>query len=575
MVGNSEIAAVFEEIADLLELQDENPFKIRAYRKAAQVLRGLGTEAADLLTAGQDLRQLPGIGKELAAKIADIVRTGTTSTLERLRTSLPAALREMLRLPGLGPKRVRALYGELGLATREELLQAAAQGRIRALPGFGETLERQILEALTRDSAAPGRTPLGEARPQVEALLSFLRAQPGVRRVEAAGSYRRQRETVGDIDLVAAAGSGSPVIERFVSWGDVREVRSRGETKAGVVLRSGLPVDLRRVEDSSFGAALQYFTGSQTHNIALRRIARRRGLKVNEYGVFRSGARIAGRTEASVYRALGLAFIPPELREDRGEIEAAREGRLPVLVSAADLRGDLHAHTTATDGTASLEEMAQAARRRGLEYLAITDHSRRLRVAGGLDERRLLEQIEAIDRLNERWKDFTLLKGIEVEILEDGGLDLPDEVLGRLDLVIGAVHSGFRLSRERQTARILRAMDGRYFTILAHPTGRLLPGREPYALDLAAVIAKAAERGCFLELNAHPRRLDLADTSCREARAAGVRIAVNSDAHAPSDFEHLAYGIGQARRGWLEKKDVLNALPLADLLPLLRRTMAA
>ncbi len=575
MIGNSEIAAVFEEIADLLELQDENPFKIRAYRRAAQVLRGLGTEAADLLAAGQDLRQLPGIGKELAAKIADLVRTGTTPTLERLRTSLPTALREMLRLPGLGPKRVRALYGELGLATREELLQAAAQGRIRTLPGFGENLERQILEALTQASAGPGRTPLGEARPQVEALLSFLRDQPGVRRAEAAGSYRRRRETVGDIDLVADAGAGSPVIERFVSWGEVREVRSRGETKAGVVLRCGLPVDLRRVEASSFGAALQYFTGSQAHNIALRRIARRRGLKVNEYGVFRGGARIAGRTEASVYRALGLAFIPPELREDRGEIEAAREGRLPALVSAADLRGDLHAHTAATDGTASLEEMAEAARRRGFEYLAITDHSRRLRVARGLDERRLLEQIEAIDRLNERWKDFVLLKGIEVEILEDGGLDLPDEVLGRLDLVIGAVHGGFRLSRERQTARILRAMDGRCFTMLAHPTGRLLPGREPYALDLAAVIAKAAERGCFLELNAHPRRLDLTDTACREARAAGVRIAVNSDAHAPAEFEHLEYGIGQARRGWLEKKDVLNALPLAELRPLLRRTIAA
>ncbi|MEJ5358421.1 MAG: DNA polymerase/3'-5' exonuclease PolX, partial [Desulfobacterales bacterium] len=364
------------------------------------------------------------------------------------------------------------------------------------------------------------------------------------------------------------------LIERFVSWGEVREVRACGETRASVVLRSGLQVDLRRVESPCFGAALQYFTGSQAHNIALRQIARRRGLKVNEYGVFAAERRIAGRTEASVYRALGLPLIPPELREDQGEIEAAREGRLPALVSAADLRGDLHAHTTATDGTASLEEMAEAARRRGFEYLAITDHSRRLRVAGGLDERRLLEQVETIERLNERWKDFALLKGIEVEILEDGSLDLPDEVLGRLDLVIGAVHSGFRLSRERQTARILRAMDRRCFTILAHPTGRLLPDRRPYGLDLAAVIAKAAERGCFLELNAHPRRLDLGDTACREARAAGVRVAVNSDAHAPAEFAHLEYGIGQARRGWLEKKDVLNTLPLAELLPLLRRTMA-
>ncbi len=571
MVRNSEIAALFEEIADLLELQDENPFKVRAYRQAARLLRGLGTEAAELLAAGEDLRRLPGIGKELAAKIADITQTGTTPALERLRQSVPAALREMLRLPGLGPKRVRALSRELGLTTREELRQAALQGRIRQIAGFGEALERQILEALARAAAEGGRSAIGEARPQVEALLSFLRAQPGVKRAEAAGSFRRRRETVGDIDLVVAAAAKSPVIERFVAWGDVREVLSRGETRAGVVLRSGLQVDLRRVDPSAYGAALQYFTGSQAHNIALRRDARRQGLKVNEYGVFRGEKRLAGRTEESVYRVLGLSWIPPELREDRGEIEAAREGRLPALVAVADLRGDLHAHTAASDGTAGLEEMAEAARRRGFEYLAITDHSRSLRVAHGLDERRLLAQIEAIERLNERWRDFVLLKGIEVEILEDGRLDLPDDVLGRLDLVVGAVHSGFGLSRERQTERILRAMDRPHFSILAHPTGRLLPDREPYALDLAAVIAKAAERGCFLELNAHPRRLDLCDTACREARAAGVRIAVSSDAHGPADFAHLDGGIDQARRGWLEPRDVLNTLPLGELLALLRR----
>ncbi len=571
MVRNAEIAAVFEEIADLLELQDENPFKVRAYRQAARLLRGLGAEAAELLAAGEDLRRLPGIGKELAAKIADVVQTGTTPALERLRQSVPAALRELLRLPGLGPKRVRALHRELGLTTREGLRRAALQGRIRELAGFGETRERQILEALARAAAEGRRTAIGEARPEVEALLSFLRAQPGVKRAEAAGSFRRRRETVGDIDLVVAAAAQSPVIERFAAWGEVREVLSRGATRAGVVLRSGLQVDLRRVDPAAYGAALQYFTGSQAHNIALRRDARRQGLKVNEYGVFRGERRIAGRTEESVYRALGLSWIPPELREDCGEIEAAREGRLPALVAAADLRGDLHAHTAASDGTAGLEEMAEAARRRGFEYLAITDHSRSLRVAHGLDERRLLEQLEAIERLNERWRDFALLKGVEVEILEDGRLDLPDEVLGRLDLVVGAVHSGFRLSRERQTERILRAMDRPHFTILAHPTGRLLPDREPVALDLAAVIAKAAERGCFLELNAHPRRLDLGDAACREARAAGVRIAVNSDAHGPADFAHLESGIDQARRGWLEPRDVLNTLPLGELLPLLRR----
>jgi len=369
------------------------------------------------------------------------------------------------------------------------------------------------------------------------------------------------------------ADQGRPVMAHLVRYDEVAQVVSQGTTRATVILRAGLQVDVRVVDKQSFGAALYYFTGSKAHNIEVRKLARQQGLKINEYGVFKGRQRVAGDTEASVFRAVGLPYIPPELRENRGEIEAARAGMLPRLVERADLRGDLHAHTRATDGHDTLKAMALAARARGLEYLAITEHSRRLTVARGLDPRRLLQQMEAIDALNEDLKGITLLKGIEVDILEDGSLDLPDEVLGRLDLVIGAVHSKFHLSRARQTRRILRAMDHPHFTLLAHPTGRLLLEREPYDVDMNHIIRQARERGCFLELNAHPLRLDLLDAYCMMARDEGVLVSINSDAHSTMDFDNLVYGVGQARRGWLEKKDVLNTRPLSKLRPLLKRTM--
>jgi DNA polymerase (family 10) len=407
----------------------------------------------------------------------------------------------------------------------------------------------------------------------VEGLAAYLQQVPGVSQVAAAGSFRRCRETVGDIDILVTADAESPVMEHFTTFEEVRQVLSRGETKSSLVLHSGLQVDLRRVAPESFGAALQYFTGSQAHNIAVRGLGRLRGLKINEYGVFEGEKKIAGDTEESVYRALGLAWIPPELREDRGEIEAAREGRLPELVEAADIQGELHSHTTATDGRNSLEEMALGAKRRGLKYLAVTDHSQYLKMVGGLDVRRLLEQMKDIDRLNARLKGFRLLKGIEVEILEDGNLDLPDSVLKELDIVIGSIHSHFRLPMRQQTERILRAMDHRFFSILGHPSGRLINEREPYAVDMAAVIQKAGERGCFLELNANPQRLDLTDIHCQMAKEAGVLVAINTDAHSVADFGQVICGVGQARRGWLEKKDVLNTRPLKELTRLLKRTM--
>ncbi|MEW6133478.1 MAG: DNA polymerase/3'-5' exonuclease PolX [Pseudomonadota bacterium] len=572
-IHNADIALVFEEIADRLEIQGANPFRIRAYRNAARTLAELPQEARVLLERGEDLTRLPGIGEDLAAKIREIVDTGRCSLLDRLRRELPPAVTELLQIPGLGPKRVKALYHDLDVQTVEQLYRAARDGRIRVLPGFGEKTERNILQAVEAHVSQSRRFKLAVAAQYAEALTAYLKAVPGVKQVAVAGSFRRMRETVGDLDILVTAAADSPVMQRFTGYDEVAEVLSAGTTRASVVLKSGLQVDLRVVAEESYGAALCYFTGSKAHNIAIRRIAQKLGLKLNEYGVFRGDERIAGADEASVYRSLGLPFIPPELREDRGEIEAAHAGRLPRLVELADLRGDLHAHTKATDGHDSLRDMALAAKKLGLEYLAITEHSRRLTVAHGLDPLRLARQCEEIDRLNGELEGITLLKGIEVDILEDGSLDLPDEVLSRLDLVIGAVHSRFHLSRAKQTERILRAMDHPHFSMLAHPSGRLIDEREPYDVDMLRIIRHARARGCFLELNAHPERLDLLDSHCLMAREEGVLVSINSDAHSRFDFANLRYGVGQARRGWLEKDDVLNTRPLVKLRPLLKRTM--
>lgn len=422
------------------------------------------------------------------------------------------------------------------------------------------------------------RFKLATAAQYADTLRAFLQAIPGIQQVVVAGSFRRMRDTVGDLDILMTAAPDSTamrsaVMARFTAYDEVVEVFSAGETRASVLLKSGIQVDLRVVAQESYGAALHYFTGSKAHNIAIRRIAQQLGLKINEYGVFRGAQRIAGDSEESVYRAVGLPYIPPELREDRGEIEAARSHRLPQLVELSDLRGDLHAHTVASDGHDSLHDMALAARAMGLEYLAITDHSRHLTVAHGLDPIALAKQCDQIDRLNAQLDGIVLLKGIEVDILEDGSLDLPDAVLARLDLVVGAVHSRFGLSRAKQTERILRAMDSPHFTLLAHPGGRLIEQREPYDVDMLRIIRHAKQRGCYLELNAHPERLDLLDTQCQSAKEEGVLVSVNSDSHSTLDFANLKYGIGQARRGWLEKADVLNTRSLSALRKLLKRTM--
>ena len=575
MVHNAEGATAFEEMADLLEIEGANPFRVRAYRFAARTLRDLPAEVGEMVAKGDDLTSLPGIGDDLAGKIKEILATGTAAAIEAQRKRVPATLTELLRIPGLGPKRVKTLAHELKIRSLSELQTAAQAGRVRTLAGFGEKTEQHILDALATRLAEAPRVQRAVAIPSAEALVAYLEQSSGVSRVIAAGSYRRGLETIGDLDILVTAPSGRIVMDRFVAYQEVRDVLAHGATKSSVRLQSGLQVDLRVVPQDSYGAALLYFTGSKAHNVVLRQLAQQRGLKLNEYGVFRGDKPVAGETEESVYASLGLPWIPPELREGRGEIEAAKAGRLPHLVELQDLKGDLHAHTKATDGRNSLQEMAEAARLRGLRYFAITDHSRRLTMAKGLDSARLLQQTEAIDRLNATLSGITILKGVEVDILEDGNLDLPDEVLGRLDLVVGAVHSRFNLSNRRQTERIMKAMDHPHFSILAHPSGRLIGRREPYEVDMLGIIRKARERRCFLEINAHPERLDLTDIHCRMAKDEGVLLAVNTDAHSMLDLENARFGVGQARRGWLEKTDVLNTRPYAELRKLLKPTMEA
>ena len=570
-VHNGEIADIFEQLADLLEIREDNPFRIRAYRNAARVIRGHARSMAELVDAGADLAELPGIGADLAGKIATIVHTGKLPLLDQLRAKVPRPLVDMTRIEGLGPKRAKALYRALRIRSLEDLQRAARSGRIREIKGFGARTEQLIGQRAARIASTERRIKLADAEDIAVPLVEHLRSVDGVKTVEVAGSYRRRRETVGDLDLLVSANrNAAGVMNAFVGYEDVAEVLAKGSTRGTVRLRNGVQVDLRVVAPASFGAALFYFTGSKAHNIAMRKLAIARGLKLNEYGIFRGDRSVGGRTEQDVFDAVDLPFIPPELREDRGEIAAARAKRLPALVEIADIRGDLHCHTKATDGRDSLEAMARAAAARGYEYVSANDHTRRVSIAHGMDRRRLLQQVRAIDKLNARLQGIEVLKSAEVDILDNGSLDLPDGVLKELDFTVCAIHYGLNRSREKQTERILRAMDNPYFSILAHPTGRLINAREPYDIDLERVLTAARERGRILEVNAHPDRLDLDDQGCRMAREAGVRLAISTDAHRVADLGLMRFGIDQARRGWLEPDDVVNTRRLADLRRLLR-----
>jgi DNA polymerase (family 10) len=569
-VENIDIARIFEEIADLLEIQGENPFRVRAYRTAARTIGTLGVPAASVAAEGR-LDELAGIGRDLADKICTILHTGTLPLLQELTAKTPESLVQMLRIPGLGPKRAKQIYDRLGITTLEALETAARTGKLRALPGIKSTIEHRILQGLADLRGHGGRWRLADADAYVNPLVAYMKASPAVAQLEVAGSYRRRKDTVGDIDLLVASSRPAAVVKRFTSYPRVKQVQAEGPTRSAVVLDCGLQVDLRVIPAVSFGSALHYFTGSKPHNIAIRGLGIKRGLKINEYGVFRGTRRIGGRTEEQVFDAVGLPWIAPVLREARGEIEAARKGRLPKLIELSDIRGDLQVHTSATDGVNDLAEMVEAARARGYEYVAITDHTKAVRVAGGLTCGAFHQQFKAIERLQKKCAGITILRGAEVDILDDGTLDLDDATLAELDVVVVAVHSKFNLPRPAMTRRIVRALAHPHVQILAHPTGRILGQREPYQADFDEILKAAADYGVALEINAQPERLDLDDVQARAAQEAGVALVISTDAHRIEELTCMRYGVDQARRAWCEARHILNTRPLAGLRQALRR----
>jgi DNA polymerase (family 10) len=637
-LDNVEIARVLAEVADILEIQGADPFRIRAYRNAVRTVEVQTRPLARLVADGVPLTDLRAIGKEMAGHIREMVGTGTLAFRDRLLAEVPRALLELMRLPGVGPKKARKLWDDLRIGGVDELEAAAREGRVAALAGFGEKTQARILEGIEEHRQHSSRVMLAEAGRYVEPLVGYLSECPQVERLEVAGSYRRRRETVGDVDLLATAREPAPVMERFLGYPQIDRVLMAGDTRSTITLGNGLQVDLRVVLPDCYGAALVYFTGSKEHNVKLRRRAVERGLRISEYGVFRldeaagtappgaetkgaaragpagedgagagpptaaaaaitkagaaagtpagaapiaaAGAKsregiwIAGREEADVYAAVGLAWIPPELREDRGEIEAAAAGALPRLVEVADLRGDLQMHSTWSDGRNTLEEMVAGCAAHGYEYMAITDHSKALAMVNGLDARRLRLQWLEIDAIRARHPEIQLLRAMEVDILADGTLDLEDEMLAGLDLVVVSIHSRFELPAERQTERVLRALEHPEVNVLAHPTGRLINRRKPIAFDMEAVLRRAAELGVAVELNAQPDRLDLKDTHLVLARELGCRIVISTDSHRVAELGHMRYGVEQARRAGLEPRHVLNTLPYREFLRAIARQPA-
>jgi DNA polymerase (family 10) len=562
---NVEVARLFEELADLLELEGANPFRVRAYRNAARTLEALSIDVAAIVERDpEELLQLGGIGKDLADKIVVIVRTGELPQLEELKAKITPGVVQMLRIPGLGPKKVAALFKELGLETLDALKQAAEQGRIAELKGFGKKTEQSILEGLALATEASQRVFLADAKAEADAIVADLRQLSSITQATVAGSCRRRKETVGDLDVLVTSSDHNAAMDRLAANPLVTKVLARGDTKQRVRLRSGLELDLRVVPDKSFGAASQYFTGSKDHNIVIRRRAQERGLKLNEYGLFRGDELVASRTEEEVYAAVDLPWIPPELRENRGEIELAEQGKLPKLIELKDIRGDLHMHTTATDGMNSIREMAEAAKARGLQYIAITDHSKRVTMANGLDADRLRAHWQEIDKVRGEISGIEILKGIECDILEDATMDLPDDVLAEADWVLAVLHYGLKQPREQIDKRLLNAIRNPHVDAIGHLTGRLVNQRPGADLTFEDVLKAAADHGTWLEINAHPSRLDLDDIHAAAAKDRGIPIVINTDAHSIAGFDVMQYGVFQARRAGLEANDVANTQTLKE-----------
>ncbi|MEI6632238.1 MAG: DNA polymerase/3'-5' exonuclease PolX [Chlamydiota bacterium] len=568
---NTAIADVFNEIADILDILGENPFRIRSYRNAARVIGDMSESIATVVREGGDITVLPGIGAALAEKVKELVSTGRLSFLAELREKLPRGLPGLLKIEGLGPKKVKLFYDTLHIDTVDKLEKAAREGTIRDLPGMGDKSGDNLLKAIARYRAGQGRFKLSAGLEYAESLMRHLRKARGVAAIEAAGSVRRRKETVGDIDILVICGAGSDIMDRFARYDGIEEMTAKGPTKSSARLSCGLSVDVRVLDEGSYGAALQYFTGSKDYNVALRGRAGARGLKLSEYGVFKGARAIAGRNEEGVYAAVGLPVIPPELRENRGELEAAEKGELPALIELADIRGDLQMHTVATDGRGTILDMAAKAKELGYAYIAITDHSKAVRVARGLDAKRLAAHLKAIDKAGEKSPGMRILKGIEVDILPDGSLDLDDGILGECEVVIAAVHSRFNLPQREMTRRIVKGISNPRVHILGHPTGRLILERPGYEVDMEEIVKAAKDHGVVMEVNAHPDRLDLRDIHVRLAVEHGVKLVISTDAHSTQNLNLMRYGVFTARRGWAEAGDVINTYPLKKLLRELKR----
>jgi len=567
-MDNRAVADVLQEIGRILEIQGENPFKVRAYYAAARSLAGL-TEDVRSLVEQKRLREIPGIGEALAEKITQLVTTGRLEAYEELRRQVPEGVLEIMTIPSVGPKKARALWKELGITSIEDLRKACQENKLLNIKGFGEKTQQKILEGIKFAERHRGQYLLSEVLPQARRLLEYVQSLKGVARASLAGSLRRWKEVVRDIDLLASSDQPERVMEGFLKAGGISRVLAQGETKTSVLLHTGIQVDLRVVRDDQFAPALAYFTGSKEHNVALRQIAQRRGLKVNEYGIFEGDRLLPCKDEAEFYDRLGLPFIPPEMRENTGELDLKE---IPQLIGFKSLKGIFHTHSTWSDGAAEIEAMAEKARSLGFRYMGLSDHSKAAYYANGMDEKRLLRQLAEVDRLNRRWKDFRILKGLECDILPNGDLDLTPEVLDQLDFVIGSVHSRFDMSESEMTDRVCKALRNDRLDILGHPTGRLLLSRQGYRIDLERVIETARRHRKVIELNAYPNRLDLDWTHCRRAKERGVLVAINPDAHAVSEIENVEYGIGAARRGWLEDRDVLNTRDLDAVLEIFRRS---